>query len=326
MKQFTFEQKYGELWQQLDEILRELEKFRGDQRDPELLRRFNQHYRQVCSHYALARTRHYSPRLIANLHDLVLRGHHHLYTDKRMLLWKLVRFVFHDFPVTLRQDIGLFWLATALLYVPAVTLGLICYWYPDMIYSLMDYGNVSQFESMYDPENHRLGEHRGSETDLVMFGFYISNNIGVGFRTFAGGILAGVGTLFFLIFNGLHMGGIAGYLTQFGNGQPFWSFVSGHGSFELTAICICGMAGLRLGIALIATGRYRRLDALKIAARPALTLVMGAALMLVVAAFIEAFWSSLGTIPPTVKYYVAAMLWIIVISYLGLAGRRFGHQ
>ena len=36
-----------------------------------------------------------------------------------------------------------------------------------------------------------------------MFGFYIKNNMGVGFQTFAGGLFAGLGSLVFLTFNSL---------------------------------------------------------------------------------------------------------------------------
>jgi len=46
--------------------------------------------------------------------------------------------------------------------------------------------------------------------------------------------------------------------------------------------------------------------------------------MLLCAAFIEAFWSSNGAMAPGVKYGVAAMLWLLVILYLGFAGR--GHD
>jgi hypothetical protein len=47
---------------------------------------------------------------------------------------------------------------------------------------------------------------------------------------------------------------------------------------------------------------------------------MGAALMLVAAAFIEAFWSS-SPFSPNVKYGMAALLWLVVILYLGFMGR-----
>ncbi|MCU7813026.1 MAG: stage II sporulation protein M, partial [Candidatus Thiodiazotropha sp. (ex Notomyrtea botanica)] len=58
-------------------------------------------------------------------------------------------------------------------------------------------------------------------------------------------------------------------------------------------------------------------------AQEALQLVMGAALMLLVAAFIEAFWSSSG-FTPEVKYGVAAILWLWVILYLVFMGRGQG--
>ncbi|MEE9358037.1 hypothetical protein [Candidatus Vondammii sp. HM_W22] len=46
------------------------------------------------------------------------------------------------------------------------------------------------------------------------------------------------------------------------------------------------------------------------------------ALMLVAAAFIEAFWSSSGA-AISIKYSVAGMLWLLVILYLGFAGTGF---
>ena len=41
-----------------------------------------------------------------------------------------------------------------------------------------------------------------------MFGYYIRNNTGIGFQTFAGGLLLGLGTLFFLVFNGFYIGAV----------------------------------------------------------------------------------------------------------------------
>ena len=50
--------------------------------------------------------------------------------------------------------------------------------------------------------------------------------------------------------------------------------------------------------------------------------IYGVAAMLLVAAAIEAFWSSAQWIPSAVKYSVAALCWIAVFSYLSLQGRR----
>ena len=55
-----------------------------------------------------------------------------------------------------------------------------------------------------------------------MFGFYIRNNIGVAFQCFAGGLFAGVGSLFFLAYNGAFGGALAGYLTERGLSSTFY--------------------------------------------------------------------------------------------------------
>jgi hypothetical protein len=44
--------------------------------------------------------------------------------------------------------------------------------------------------------------------------------------------------------------------------------------------------------------------------------------MLLVAAVIEAFWSSAAWLPASVKYSVAALCWISVFAYFTLPGRR----
>jgi uncharacterized membrane protein SpoIIM required for sporulation len=326
MRQLGFEEKYASQWEELEALLREVERPRRRRRlDPEAMERLPYLYRQVCNHYALCRSRSYSPALESQLHDLVLRGHRCLYRRQGGGTWRLIEFIGVVFPRTLRRHARAFWLATALFLLPAMLLGGGCYSNPELIYSVLDDRQVVNMEEMYDPANRKPGRspERNSETDLLMFGIYISNNIGIGFRTFAGGILFGVGTVLLLIFNGVVIGGVAGHLTRLGYGDTFWTFVSGHGAFELTAIVICGAAGLLLARALVAPGQLTRIDALKVNARDALKLVMGAALMLLLAAFVEAFWSSM-ILPAAVKYAAAGLFWLLVVLYLGFSGRSHG--
>ena len=155
----------------------------------------------------------------------------------------------------------------------------------------------------------------------MMFGFYIFNNIGIGLRTFASGLLAGIGPVLAVAFNGALVGGVAAHLQGTGHGGPFWRFVVGHAAFELTAIVIAGGAGLRLSLGLLAPGRMRRVDALVDSGRRGARLCLGVFAMLVAAAFIEAFWSSIGWIPAAVKFGVAGALWLLVLAWLALGGR-----
>ena len=323
MRQEAFEKEYQPLWDRLAAMMDDLERPRSKRRlEARDLAGFPECYRRLCSHYALARSRGFSPMLVAYLHRLVLRGHPLLYKRASVWGWRVLAFVLFGFPQAFRRHLGAFGIALIFFLLPAVLMGAACYLQEDLLYSVLEQKDVSSMESAYDPANDHLGrsEERQSETDFVMFGFYILNNISIGFRTFALGILLGVGTLFILAFNGVVIGGVAGHLTRLGFVDTFWPFVSGHGAFELTAIVICGGAGLLMGRAVVAPGPEGRLATLKAHALEALQLVMGAALMLLVAAFIEAFWSS-APFAPGVKYGVAALLWLAVILYLSFAGR-----
>jgi uncharacterized membrane protein SpoIIM required for sporulation len=324
VNQNQFEHTYRKQWDQFQQLLEILEKKEREAGKPEVpLSDFPQRYRQVCNHYGLAQTRHYSPALVDMLHGLVLRGHRQLYREKTGLLWKLVHFLVRDFPRTVRQNGYAFWLAFLLFYGPAVAIGTATYHDSVLIYSLMGEDEVTSMETMYNPNSEKVGRSqiRSSETNFSMFGYYILNNISIGFRTFAGGIVFGVGAVFLLLFNGLMIGGVTGHLSHAPYSLTFWQFVLGHGAFELTAIVISGAAGLVIGSSILRPGPYRRLDSLRLKAPVALRLVMGAALMLVCAAFIEAFWSPV-VLPQSIKLSVAGVNWTLVTLYLLLMGRN----
>ena len=264
----------------------------------------------------------YSAGLIERLQHLLQRCHHQLYRSPELLLSQLLDFIANGFPRALRRHAGYFWLASALFYLPALGMGLWCYHDPAAIYSVMDSTDVADMEYAYDPSNEHPGRGatRQSSTNFEMLGFYVMNNTGIGFRSFASGLAFGVGSAFITLYNGLTIGAVAGHLSGLGYNAVFWPFVVGHGAFELTAVCISAGAGLMLGGALLFPGRRRRVDALRDAALRAVPLVAGAAMFFFIAAFIEAFWSP-SIAPPTVKFTVAALLWLGVALYLSLAGR-----
>ena len=138
--------------------------------------------------------------------------------------------------------------------------------FPDFVHYLLSPRQIANFHEMYDPANRRIGM-READTSMLMFGYYIWNNVRIGFQTFAGGMLAGVGSAFFLGANGVIIGAVAGYLTQVGYTETFWSFVAGHSSLELLAIVLSGAAGFKLGLAIIAPGNLSRKSALMAAAQ-----------------------------------------------------------
>lgn len=311
MKQRTFERNHQQQWEALEGWLDKRRLPKGQ---------FPQLYRQVCQHLALARDRHYTPYLIERLNRLVLRGHQHLYQTPSRLTTKIIHFISIDFPQQVRQEWRLVGLSSLLFFGPLLIMFLSVQINPELVFSLMDAGQVLEMETMYDPEAEYI--NREAESDFLMFGFYIRNNISIGFQTFASGIFFGFGTIFFLLFNGLYIGSVAGHLTHIGYTVPFYSFVAGHSALELIAIVLAGAAGLKLGLALIAPGRLTRLHALRNAANHSISLVYGVIVMLLLAAFVEAFWSSNAAIAPSIKYTVGGFLLVSLISYFILVGRN----
>jgi uncharacterized membrane protein SpoIIM required for sporulation len=240
------------------------------------------------------------------------------------LAGRLLGFLLGGFAQLVREQWRYVAAASLLFYGSLLGMGVLVLAFPELVFSLIDPEQLEQMEAMYDPDAHRLGRfgERGSSDDWVMFGYYVMHNIGIAFQTFASGLLFGLGSLFYLLFNGLTIGAIAGHLTGIGYHQPFWSFVIGHGAFELTAITLAGAAGLKLGGALIAPGRLIRGEALRLAAAKSIRLIAGATVMLLIAAFIEAYWSSMTYPSAPVKYAVGALLWLLVGLYLMLSGRN----
>ncbi|MGE9763483.1 MULTISPECIES: stage II sporulation protein M [Pseudomonadaceae] len=322
MKQAFFEQRHQGSWKRFAKRLEQLETGKR-QESSEKPEEFAADYRRICQQLALAQERGYSSHLIDQLQQLAMRGHQQFYRHRSHLGARILGFLVAGFPRLVREEWRCIAIASLLFYGSLLLMGALVYHFPDLVYSVMAPERVSEMESMYSPDTTRLGpmSTRDAGDDWKMFGHYIMNNIGIAFQTFASGLLFCVGTLFFLLFNGVVIGTVAGHLTQIGYIETFWSFVIGHGAFELTAITFAGAAGLKLGWALLSPGRLSRLEALRQAAARAVQLIGGVILMLLIAAFVEGYWSSVTHFSATVKYIVGACLWLLVGSYFLLAGR-----
>lgn len=321
MRQQQFEARYAGLWQHIEQTLARLEQPGERHNTPPALSaaEFPDAYRRLCHHLALARQRGYSLDLVEQLNALVLRGHRQLYQYRPPLLPRLLYFVREGFPRAVRAQ----WrwhLASALAFVLSLAFAwILVATQPDMAYSVLGESTALSLEDMYG--NSTLSDGRDSGDDLTMFGYYIYNNIGIAFRTFAGGLAFGIGALFVMVFNGGFFGAAAGHIVHIGASENFFTFVVAHGAPELTAIVLAGGAGLKLGVAVLAPGPLPRLAALRRAASATVPVMYGVFFMLLLAAFIEAFWSP-RDLPATLKYTVGGISWVLVALYLFAAGRR----
>jgi len=315
MKQQVFEQQHQAIWQQIEASLEK--PTLGD--NSQILA---EHYLLLCQQLAIAKERLYDAALVERLNNLVLGVYRELYRYRAETRLNIYAFFKRGFPLAIYRHRYFILLSFLVMALPGLIAGTWTYLDEEAVYSVLDGSQVRQVERMYDPEARKLGREREAETDIFMFGFYIKNNISIAFRCFAGGMVIGIGTLLVLFFNGMFMGSIAGHLTRLDYVDTFYPFVVGHGSFELTAIVFSGAAGLRLGYAILNPGQFSRLDALRKAGRDVVPMLYGIVLMLVIAAFLEAFWSSSTNLSIEVKYTVGAVLWALVLLY-SFSGRLY---
>jgi len=117
------------------------------------------------------------------------------------------------------------------------------------------------------------------------------------------------------------IGAVVGFLSTTPSAMNLLSFVVGHGPFELFAISLSGAAGLRLGFGAIVTGNRRRGDSLRLAARDAVQMVLGAAVLLLGAALIEGFFSP-SALPMEVKFAFGGICALSLIWYFGVHAAR----
>jgi len=279
-------------------------------------------YRAVCQHLALARHRQYGVDLVSRLNDLALRGHEAIYGARVSPWGPILAYAAGGYAREVRARWRTVLGATVLFYGPFLLLiGLIQVW-PDLVHAALPAEMIGQLEQMYDPAAEAVVDPRvHTDQRAMMFGFYVWNNVGIALRTFATGLFFGLGSIFFLAYNGVVLGAAAGHLTRIGSGWVFWPFVIGHGALELTAIVLAGATGLELGAALVQPGRRTRARALREEARGAAGRVAGFSALLVLAAAVEAFWSPSPEVSPQVKLGVGAALWGLVGLYFLGAGR-----
>ncbi|MBI3448385.1 MAG: stage II sporulation protein M [Acidobacteria bacterium] len=332
MTREEFESRHRPEWEELDALLTSLDarrrtgpgaapSIRSGPPDPA---RFDLLYRAACRHLALARLRLYGTDLIERLNDLALRGHRQLYGNRGRTVRAAVASAAVEFPRIVRRRIGAVALAAALFLLPGLAAAIWVIVQPEAASAILDAPTIRALDEMYDHSSTHFGRTRHEETNLGMFGYYIYHNGGIAFRTYAGGIFLGLGSIFFLLYNGLMIGTVMGHFATSPSAAAFFPFVAGHSPFELTAIVLSGAAGICLGAALVAPGRLSRADALRDAARGSIVLVAGACGMLFVAAFIEGFWSPLAGIAAPIKFAAGATLWLAILGYLALAGGRDG--
>ncbi|HYQ00762.1 MAG TPA: stage II sporulation protein M [Polyangiaceae bacterium] len=275
-------------------------------------------YRAVCGDLMRARQAGSAADIVAYLDALTARAHHALYGSRSYALRGAARALLHGFPRAFRKHFRFMAISALLFYVPLLIGWIGALHSPSFAGTVLPLKTLEDLSQAY---SEGFANGRAEQTDAAMTGFYVDNNVGIAFRCFATGILFGLGSAYYTLYNGLFIGTVFGFVQRAGHGRNIFTFVCGHSPFELTAIVIAGGAGLCMGAALISTNGLTRLGSLRARASDLALLALGAAAMLFIAALIEAFWSP-SSLPEAVKFAFSAVAWVSVFGFLAFAGRQ----
>jgi uncharacterized membrane protein SpoIIM required for sporulation len=303
-------------WERLEDLLGLVDSTSLKRLHREEVRELGRIYRRTASDLAIARAESRDPRLINYLNSLVIRAHGRIYRADAQGGQRIRGFFAREFPRAFRRT----WRYTAVSFSVFMLFSVIGFAgsFRDPEFSEI-VGVPPSFRELYIETKTHWWENL-NEANQVGASYILTNNIQVTIYTFAFGAMFGVGTLFYLAYNGANIASVVALTYRAGFGNDLMTFMVAHGVIELSCVFIAGGAGLLIGSALIMPGDLSRTDALKTRGKDAVRLMMGVAVLLVLAGIIEGFISP-APIDPRIKFGIGAITGVALYSYLLLAGR-----
>jgi uncharacterized membrane protein SpoIIM required for sporulation len=305
------------VWQKLEELLKIVDSKGLAGLDRNQLQELGRIYRSVSADLSRARVMNLNGEVQVYLNNLLVRAHNQVYQTKRNRWADLFDFFYREFPRLVRKQILYVMLAIIIFAIPAT----ISYFMTmeDVHFAQLE---TSKGQPIVSDEMWNMIEHRQMWTDSAQHysstvsSLIATNNIRVAILAFVLGITFGIGTSFVLCNNGLMLGTVFGVCHTYGMAHRLLAFIAPHGVLELTAIFISGGAGLLMGKALLFPGQYKRLDALRLAAKDAGGMFGGCVPLLLVAGLIEGFISPRTDLSANLKIAVSLATGIGLLLYL----------
>ena len=304
-------------WEQFRDVATRIERAGVGALPPAEIPAFAARYREVAADLARARTYGVDPQIIEYLERLVSAGHNALYRARGRNRPPVGRYLLGEFPGAVVASWRYVMVAFLLFTVPAAVGYVMLRERPELTEEIVPPTMVSRAEQAAERQARGVGYAQSPDEELpVIASLIITNNILVCFWAFTGGLLAGLFTLWSLVFNGLSLGMGFGVFANHHAAGYLGTFVVGHGVLELTAIFISGGAGFRLARALIAPGDRTRKDALVLEGMIAVRMIGAVICLLGLAGTIEGLLSA-SDAPAGAKFLVGGLSTVLLGLYFG---------
>lgn len=311
-----------EQWQHLEQLLTKTRAAQLKGLSADEILELGRLYRQATSDLAIARRDFAADRVAAYLQQLVGTAYPQVYRGGTTSRDRIVSLFLRDFPRAYRQVAVFVVVAFLLLVLPALIAYIATVMDPARTIALLPNETGQAAASL---RQGRLWTDIPEATRPLFSSFIMANNIQVVILGFGGGVILGLGTIYVLVFNGITLGAIFGLCQSYGQALGLATFVAAHGFLELSAIFASAGAGLSLGYAILNPGFLSRKDALVVAGRRAIAVMVGCVPMLVTAGILEGFISP-SSLPGVVKLSVGLSTGILLYLFLLFGGREKARE
>jgi uncharacterized membrane protein SpoIIM required for sporulation len=309
----SFEAERGADWRRLQDLLGRAGG-RPERLGPDGVRELGALYRGAAADLAYARRRFPGDPVVGRLEALVVAGRGAVY-GQASRGGSVRAFLLRGYWRRLAERPVLILVAWLLLLAPAAAGAVWAAGDPGAALGLVP----GELQAAADPPPE--GRDFDAATASAFSAQVMVNNIQVTLAAFAGGILAGAGTVLALLFNGGVLGVVGGLAFGAGNGTAFLRLISSHGPLELSCIVVGGIAGLRLGWAIISPGNGRRGPAVVAEARNAVELALGTLPWLVLCGLLEGFATG-PELPVGAQLAIGGSLFALFWGLVYRRGRR----
>jgi uncharacterized membrane protein SpoIIM required for sporulation len=312
-------------WRELERLIGDVEKRGVRSLNLDQLQQLPLLYRATLSSLSVARAIALDRHLLLYLENLALRAFLAIYSPPTGFLQAASAFVRHDLPAAVRGARWHFAIALVTLGIGLavgfwLTVGDEA-WFSTFVPSVLSDGRgiASTRESLLKSEI--FAPWPGPAVSLgIVANFLFSHNTIVGILTFSLGLMAGVPTVLLLAYQGLTLGAFIALHYNRGLTTDFLGWISIHGVTEISAILLCGAAGLLIAEKILFPDRYSRTDSLAIYGPRAAEIAVGAVLMLFAAAILEGVFRQLIASTPW-RFAIGGATGLTWLAYYTQVGR-----
>jgi uncharacterized membrane protein SpoIIM required for sporulation len=313
-------------WQELDKILARIENETILRLTLEEVQRLHYLYERTGAGLIKISTFAAEPNLVRSLESLLTRAYAELQTGgSRNDKWSLRRWLFGTFPQTFRRNFRFFAMALFLTIVGGLFGGAAVIFDPDAKAAIAPFPHLLQNPAERVKEEESKTNPMLETSKSRFSATLITNNTKVSILALALGATWGIGTLILLFYNGVVLGAVIFDYFRAGQSVFLMGWLLPHGVIEIPAILIAGQAGLLLGQALIGWNSKENLTRrLRSVTGSMVTLISGAALLLIWAGLVEAFFSQYHEpiLPYQFKIVFGLLELAALLTFLTFAGRK----